>query len=169
MEKRIEKVRKAMMDYFGEDRRRIDHALGVARYAEEILRHEPGSRELVLATAFLHDIGIHEAERKYGSAAGNLQEIEGPPIARNILASLGYDKALVDEVCDIIAAHHSPGEVETDNFRIIWDADWLVNVGDELDLDDTENLKKSIDRIFMTPTGKALAGEVYLKRADTAG
>jgi hypothetical protein len=169
MEKRIEKVRKAMMDYFGEDRRRIDHALGVSRYAEEILRHEPGSRELVLATAFLHDIGIHEAERKYGSAAGNLQEIEGPPIARNILASLGYDKAFVDEVCDIIAAHHSPGEVETDNFRIIWDADWLVNVGDELDLDDTENLKKSIDRIFMTPTGKALAGEVYLKRADTAG
>jgi hypothetical protein len=166
MENRIENVRTAMMNYFGEDRRRIDHALRVAGHAKEILRHEPGDRELVLAAAFLHDIGIHEAERKYGSAAGNLQEIEGPPIARNILASLGYDEAFVDEVCEIIASHHSPGEVETDNFRIIWDADWLVNVGEELDLDDTENLKKSINRIFMTPTGRQLAGELYLGQGE---
>jgi len=166
MESLIEKVRTAMMDYFGADRRRIDHALRVAGHAEEILLREPGNRELVLATAFLHDIGIHEAERKYGSTAGNFQEIEGPPIAREILDSLGYDKVFVDEVCDITASHHSPGEVETDNFRIIWDADWLVNVGDELDLDDTEKLEKSIDRIFMTPTGKSLAGELYLKRGD---
>jgi hypothetical protein len=162
MDSRIEKVHTAMTEYFGTDRRRIDHALRVAGYAEEILRHEPGSRELILATALLHDIGIHEAERKYGSTAGNLQEIEGPPIAREILASLGYDRVFVDEVCDIIAVHHSPGEVETDNFRIIWDADWLVNVGDELDLGDTDKLRKSINGIFMTGTGRRLAVELYL-------
>ncbi len=162
MENRIDKVRKAMMEYFGADRRRIDHALQVAGYAEKILQREPGSREVVLAAAFLHDIGIHEAERKYGSAAGNLQEIEGPPIAREILSSLGYEQALVDEVCDIIASHHSPGEIGTDNFRVIWDADWLVNMGDEMDLDDTRNLQKTIEKIFMTPTGKGLAEEMYL-------
>jgi hypothetical protein len=162
MDNRIEKIRAAMMEYFGADRRRIDHALRVAGHAEEILRHEPGDPELVLATAFLHDIGIHEAERKYGSTAGNLQEIEGPPIARQMLAGIGYNAAFIDEVCAIIASHHSPGEVETDNFRVIWDSDWLVNVGDELDLNDMEKLRQSLDRIFMTPTGRRLAGELYL-------
>jgi hypothetical protein len=162
MEKRIEKIRTAMEEYFGEDRRRIGHALKVAGFAEKILQHEPGNRELVLAAAYLHDIGIHEAERKHGSTAGNLQEIEGPPIARRILSSLGYEKAFVDEVCEIIASHHSPGEVETDNFRVIWDADWLVNIGDELDLDDTDKLQKTIRKVFMTVTGRRLAEEVYL-------
>ncbi len=164
MENRIEKVRSAMEEYFGADVRRINHALRVAGHAEEILRHEPGDRELVLAAAFLHDIGIHEAERKHGSTAGNLQEIEGPPIAREILCSLGYEKAFVDEVCDIIASHHSPGEIDTDNFRVIWDSDWLVNIGDELDLDDFEALEKTIEKVFMTPTGKKLAKELYLER-----
>jgi hypothetical protein len=164
MERRIEKIRTAMEEYFGEDRRRIGHALKVAEFAEIILRHEPGNRELVLAAAFLHDIGIHESERKHGSTAGNLQEIEGPPIAREILSSLGYEKPFINEVCEIIASHHSPGEVDTDNFRVIWDADWLVNIPDELDLDDKEKLAKSIERIFMTSTGRKLAEEEFLSR-----
>lgn len=162
MESRSEKVRAAMEEYFGEDRRRIGHALKVAGFAEEILDHEPGDRELVLAAAYLHDIGIHEAERKHGSTAGNLQEIEGPPIAREILTSLGYGKEFIDEVCAIIASHHSPGEVDTDNFRVIWDADWLVNIPDEMDLSDADKLEKSIERIFMTTSGRKLATKEFL-------
>ena len=163
MDSRIAAVRTAMMEYFGADSRRINHALRVTGFAGEILLGEPGDRELVIVTALLHDIGIREAERKHGSSAGNLQELEGPPIARRILSSLGYDEPFIDEVCKIIASHHSPGEVETDNFRVIWDADWLVNVGDELDLNDKVSLKKSLQKIFMTSTGKRMAEKAYLK------
>jgi len=160
---RTARVRAAMEEYFGADRRRIDHALRVTGYASEILLHEPGDRELVLATAYLHDIGIPEAERKHGSCAGPLQEIEGPPVARGILEQLGYEEPFIAEACAIIASHHSPGEVETDNFRIIWDADWLVNLGDEYDVTDGEKVAGLIGRIFMTETGKRIAGETYHK------
>lgn len=162
MNGRIDKIRAAMEEYFGEDRPRINHALRVTEYARQLLDSEPGDRELVLATALLHDIGIREAERKFGSSAGPLQEQEGPPVARNILAGLGYDENFVLEVCEIIAAHHSPGEVETDNFRIIWDADWLVNLGDECDVSDPEKTGKLIANIFMTSTGARLASLQYL-------
>ena len=37
----------------------------------------------------MHDIGIHEAERKYNSSAGNYQELEGPAIAADILSDYG--------------------------------------------------------------------------------
>lgn len=164
MDHRIVQVRTAMESYFGTDSRRIGHALQVTDHARQLLENEPGNRELVLVTALLHDIGIPEAERKYGSPAGNLQEIEGPPVAREILKLLGYDEPFIAEVCAIIASHHSPGEVETDNFRIIWDADWLVNLGEELSFDSEAELRQAIDRIFMTVTGKFLAEQIYLKR-----
>lgn len=162
MQERLDKVGNAMRDYFGDDQRRIDHALRVTGFAEEILQHEKADREVVIAAALLHDIGIREAERKYGSSAGDLQEREGPPVARGILASLGFDKAVIDEVCEIVGAHHSPGEVDTDNFRVIWDADWLVNLGDEFDLRDHGKTRELVRKIFQTAAGKAIAERIYL-------
>ena len=160
---RIAQVQAAMEEYFGDDSRRIDHALRVTAYACQLMEMEPANPDLVVATALLHDIGIREAERKYGSSAGNLQESEGPPVAREILSRLGFNEPFINEVCEIIASHHSPGEVDTDNFRIIWDADWLVNLGDECDLSDQEKCGKIIAKTFMTGTGKRMAKEIYLK------
>jgi hypothetical protein len=117
----------------------------------------------VVVTALLHDIGIREAERKHGSAAGNLQEIEGPPVAREILAGIGFNEAFIGEVCEIIASHHSPGEVDTENFRVIWDADWLVNLGDECDLSDRSKTEEIIKKIFLTRAGRRIARQLYLK------
>jgi hypothetical protein len=152
-----------MEEYFGNDARRIEHALRVTAFACQLMEDEPAYPELVVATALLHDIGIREAERKYGSSAGDLQEVEGPPVAREILTRLGYAEPFITEACAIIASHHSPGEVDTDNFRIIWDADWLVNLGDECDLSDKEKCRKIIARTFMTDAGKSIAKAIYLK------
>jgi hypothetical protein len=163
MADRISEVRAAMEEYFGDDARRIDHALRVTAFACRLMEDEPADPELVVATALLHDIGIREAERKFGSSAGNLQEIEGPPVAREILARLGYAEPFITEASAIIASHHSPGEVDSDNFRIIWDADWLVNLGDECDLSDAEKCSKIIAKTFLTGTGKRIAKEIYLK------
>lgn len=162
MRDRLNKAGAAMRTYFGADRRRINHALRVTGYAEELLAREKGDREVVIAAALLHDIGIPEAERKYGSTSGDLQEREGPPVAREILASLGFDAHVIDEVCAIIASHHSPGELDTDNFRIIWDADWLVNLGDEFDVIDSGKTRELIRKIFQTTTGKTMAEQLYL-------
>lgn len=162
MRDRLDKVGSAMRAYFGSDQRRINHALRVTGYAEELLAREKGDREVVIAAALLHDIGIREAERKYGSAAGDLQEREGPPVAREILVSLGFDANVIDEVCAIIASHHSPGELNTDNFRVIWDADWLVNLGDEFDVQDSGRTRALIRKIFQTATGKNMAEQLYL-------
>lgn len=164
MADRIAQVQTAMEEYFGDDKKRIDHALRVTAFACQLMEEEPGTPDLVVATALLHDIGIREAERKYGSSAGNLQEIEGPPVARDILERLAFDEPFIDEVCRIMASHHSPGEVDTENFRIIWDADWLVNLGDECDLSDIERTKKIIEKTFLTRTGRWMAKQIYLKR-----
>lgn len=66
----------AMKNYFGDDEKRIKHALHVLAYAERILKQENGNPDIVIPSAIFHDIMIHEAERKYGSNAGRYQEIE---------------------------------------------------------------------------------------------
>ena len=110
------------------DQKRIDHGLAVLDYAEQIQAAEGGEPLIVRAGAILHDIGIHEAERKYGSSGGKYQEIEGPPIARKILAKYDLGKDVVQHICRIIANHHSAKDIDTIEFRIVWDADWLVNI-----------------------------------------
>ena len=151
-----------MKKYFGTDFKRTNHAIKVARYAEQILMKEGGNPLVVMGAAYLHDIGIHEAERKYGSTSGPYQEKEGPPIAKEILERLDIQKEMTDEICDIIGHHHSPREQETLNFQVLYEADWLVNIEEEGISKDREKVEKFIGKVFRTVTGKQLAEGLFL-------
>jgi HD superfamily phosphodiesterase len=152
-----------MKGIFGDDRKRIAHTLNVTRHAKLLLKKESGSVDVVIPAAILHDIGILEAENKHGSSAGPYQEQEGPPIARSIMGKLGIDEGTIDEVCSIVGNHHSPGKVDTLNFKILYDADWLVNLSDEHDCQDKEKLSRIINKVFLTDSGKKMAKKIYLK------
>lgn len=91
------RVLNEMMGYFGKDVRRINHALKVYGLASAIGRTEnldSQTIEITETAAILHDIGIPESEKKYGSCIGKYQEIEGPPIARVILENILVSVAL---------------------------------------------------------------------------
>ena len=153
---------RAMETYFAGDTKRINHAHRVTEYAEELLGQEGGDYAVIIGAGVLHDIGIKVAEEKYGSASGKYQEIEGPPVAREILSRIGSPPEQIEEICQIIAHHHSPGRVDTLNFRILYDADWLVNLRDEYDISDKSKLNNIIEQVFLTESGKALARQLYL-------
>jgi HD superfamily phosphodiesterase len=79
---------------------------------------------VILSAAYLHDIGIHEAEKKHGSSkADEFHEAEGPAVARSILEKLGAKEELINEVCDIVGHHHSPRSDDSLNFKVVYDAD----------------------------------------------
>ncbi|MCI5210093.1 MAG: HDIG domain-containing protein, partial [Candidatus Electrothrix sp. ATG2] len=123
-----DRVGLAMRKYFGEDIRRVRHAEDVAEQAEIIARAEGGGDMMVImAAAYLHDIGLREAERKFNSSAAQYQHSEGPPVAREILTQLQAEPELINEVCDIIGHHHAPRDEETVNFMVLYDADLIVN------------------------------------------
>ncbi len=153
-----------MKRYFGQDFKRIGHAASVARHAEQIVKVERGNPAVVLCAAYLHDIGIHEAERKYNSTAPRYQHREGPPITREILTRLRAKEDLIDEVCDIVGHHHHPRDEETLNFKIIYDADLIVNLEEKQKETKMESAKlaRIIDKSMFTDTGKKLAGKVLL-------
>jgi len=157
-----QKLLEQMEAYFGADKKRINHARNVMHFAEELLKREKGDWHIVIPAGILHDIGIKKAEEKYGSSSGKYQEKEGPEVARKMLLALGLKMEEIEEVCLIIANHHSPGKVDTPNFKILCDADWLVNLRDEVDTRDKDKLNAIIDKVFLTDSGKELAKRIYL-------
>ena len=153
-----------MKRYLKSDFKRIGHATRVARYAERIGKNERGNLAVILSAAYLHDIGIPEAERKHGSSAPEYQEKEGPPLARSILNKLKANEDLVDEVCDIVGHPHHPGPDESLNFKVVFDADLIANLEDKIKERpmETKRLTEIIEKNFLTAGGKKEATQVLL-------
>ena len=153
-----------MKRYFGTDFKRIGHATRVARHAKEINKIMQGNPAVVLIAAYLHDIGIKEAERKYKSSSATYQHQEGPPVAREILAKLGAAQNLIDEVCDIIGHHHQPRAEETVNFKVVYDADLITNIEEKHKENriDRQRLEGIVAKSFLTDAGRIVAREVLL-------
>ena len=82
----------AAAHYDAGDPRRVQHFIKVYGYCRLLGLSEgldTHTQNMLEATALLHDIGIHEAERRHGSSAGPYQEQEGPAVARPLLSAAG--------------------------------------------------------------------------------
>jgi HD superfamily phosphodiesterase len=140
----IKDVTNAMIEYFGRDVARINHALKVFGFSGTISRNEnltPDTIEKIEITALLHDIGIPNSEKKYKSSAGKYQEVEGPPVAREILQKLNYNTEIIERVCFIIGNHHTYSKIDDIDFQILIEADFLVNIFED------EMAEKSVSNI----------------------
>lgn len=167
-----ERVAIEMKRYFGQDFRRIGHATRVARYVEEIGKLLAGQPEppadynpaVAGIVAYLHDIGIKEAERKFNSSAPHYQHQEGPPVAREILAALGATPGLIAEVCEIIGHHHAPRPAESTNFKVLYDADLIVNLEEKQQESPSPpaHLAKVVAGSFLTGAGAQVAARIFL-------
>lgn len=161
-----DRVAMEMKNYFGTDFKRISHADRVARYAKEIGTGEDGDMAVVLTAAYLHDIGIKQAEARFQSSAARYQEKLGPPIARDILEKLGASPDLIEEVCDIIGHHHHPRSTETVNFRSLYDADLITNLQEKYQDSPPDEARMEAliaSNAFLTESGRELAKGVFLK------
>jgi HD superfamily phosphohydrolase YqeK len=158
-----ERVSCEMRAYFGDDEKRIRHADKVAQFAEQIARGEGADMAVVLTAAYLHDIGIKDAERLYHSTAAKYQEELGPLNARGILQGMHADEKLIEEVCDIIGHHHHPRPEETANFKALYDADVIVNIqeGDIEKPREPDKLGALIESRLLTASGRRVARDAF--------
>jgi HD superfamily phosphodiesterase len=158
----IHLVLNEMMTYFGTDAYQINHALKVYGFASTIGRTDKldaNSIEILETAAILHDIGIPESEKKYGSSMGKYQEIEGPPIARVILEKLKVAPAAIDRVCFLIGNHHTYTKIDKIDFQILVEADFLVNIFENSM--DGKMIESIYEKYFKTKTGISILETMY--------
>jgi hypothetical protein len=146
--------------YFKKDFKRIGRASRMARYAERIGKKEGGNLAVVLTAAYLHDIGIKEAEVRGNDS--NHDVAESSPVARQTLMKLGAREELVQEVCHILARNHRPQIGDPVNDRIVYDADLIIKL-EEREKESPKGSKvlaEEIESLLLTQTGKEVAREV---------
>ena len=92
----IAKLAALAIGYDAGDPRRVQHLMKVYAFSRLIGQREKldeQEQNILEAAALLHDIGIHEAERKHGSCSGKWQELKGPAVAAPLLDQAGADEA----------------------------------------------------------------------------
>ena len=145
------------MEYYTGDAKRIQHFIKVHSLARLIgVKENLSEHELYIleAAALTHDIGIKKAEEIYGRCDGSLQEQLGPDMAREMLTALGFDEDDISRICYLIAHHHTYTDIDGMDYRILVEADFLVNLYEDNAGEDA--IKSAYDRIFRTDTGKEL-------------
>ena len=144
-----------MMEYYTGDAKRIQHFIKVHSLVRLIgVKENLPEHELYIleAAALTHDIGIKKAEEMYGRCNGPLQEQLGPDIAREMLTALDFDDEDISRICYLIANHHTYTDINGMDYRILVEADFLVNLYEDNDGEDA--IKETYNRIFRTDTGK---------------
>ena len=122
------RVTRLLVDYFGNDFRRITHALEVLKYSEKIMENTEGyDYDIVVASALLHDIGIKQSEKVLGYNNGKTQEEYGPPVAEELLKGINFPPEKSIKVCEIIGNHHSRSRHDYIELKILKEADRIVN------------------------------------------
>ena len=62
--------------------------------------------------------------------------------------------------------HHSALCRITDEFKVIWDADLVVNIPELFENRSAEELDGKIEKLFRTGTGKKIAKKLYIKNRE---
>lgn len=142
--------------------RRIQHFIKVHSFAKIIGIGEGLDADMLYTleiATIVHDIGIRPAEEKYGSCEGKLQEQEGPAPAREMLSALSIDADIIDRVCYLVAHHHTYDQVDGIDYRILLEADALVNLYE----DHVPNtaVEAMLQNVFRTETGTKICREMF--------
>ena len=110
--------------------------------------------------ALVHDIGINPSLAKYHSSAGQYQQIEGPPLARRMLARYDIANDIVERVCYLVAHHHTYTQMDGLDYRILVESDFLVNLYE--DQSSVHAIQTALSRYFTTETGRWLLQTMFL-------
>lgn len=160
----------AMITYDRGDTLRIQHFIKVHDLAVTIGMLEAidsSTLKVLEAAAVLHDIGIHASELKYGNTAGPHQEELGPIEAERVFQSVNevlpddekYSEEEMERIKFLIAHHHTYSTIDSIDWQILVEADFLVNLFE--DDSPTETILQVRQNIFKTQAGTNILDEMF--------
>lgn len=155
-------IEKKMVDFYEGNVSDIEHFLKVHAYAALIGRLEhldEKTQNTLEIAAIVHDISCPLCREKYGSAGGDKQEKESEGLLRPFLAEFSLPEDILERVIYLVAHHHTVTGVDGDDYRILLEADFLVNAR-EGNLS-KEQIRAFYDNVAKTSAGRALFESVY--------
>lgn len=142
----------------------INHFLKVWAFAKTIGEQEglDDQTQLTLElAAVVHDIACPLCRQKYGNTNGKYQELESPPLVEDFFAGMPVEGDMAERISWLVAHHHTYTHVDSLDYQILLEADFLVNAGEGgLSRVAIETMRQNV---FRTETGIRLLDSVYLR------
>ncbi|MCU0600367.1 MAG: phosphohydrolase [Desulfobacterales bacterium] len=140
-----------MKKHFASDFKSISRAMRVARHAEKIGKAEGGNLAVILASAYLYDIG---GGSKTQSSA----------LARSIMAGLSASRELIDQVCSMIEGTEPSKGLERLNFNILSDALHIADLEEKHKEGQLsrEIINDVIENRLLTKSGRETTAQLFI-------
>lgn len=141
----------------------IEHFMKVWAFAKTIGEQEglDEHTQLILElAAVVHDISCPLCREKYGNTNGKLQEREGPALVAEVFAGSGLADSDILRISWLVAHHHTFTDVDGLDHRILLEADFLVNAGENGS--PKAAVRKARELVFKTQSGTRLLDSVFL-------
>lgn len=151
-----------MVDFYRGNLEDINHFIKVHAFAAligKLERLDEERQNILEIAAIVHDIACPLCREKYGNTNGAHQEAESEPLLREFLAEFCLPADVEERVIYLVTHHHTHTNVDGLDYRILLEADYLVNAGE------SERYAKAMDEyrthVFRTPTGCRLLSTMY--------
>ena len=133
----------------------------IAELAEEILDEEGGQPKVVFAATILGNLVLNS--QAHGEHSASAAQGDSPSaITRKVLADIGTEKEVTDQVCQIIENRINGTSSEELDSTIVSDALMLVDLLEKKALLDEAALERLVESKIKTEAGKRVAREQLL-------
>lgn len=152
-----------MIEFYEGNLHDVDHFLKVWAFAKTIGEQQlldKETQETLELAAVVHDIACPLCRIKYGNTDGKKQELESPALVKEFFSDLPISEEKARRISYLVAHHHTYTDVDGIDYRILLEADFLVNAG-ESGYSETA-IKNAKQRVFRTDAGKLLLDSIYL-------
>lgn len=156
------RITEKMIDFYSGSLHDIEHFLKVHAYAAAIGRLEgldARTQDTLEIAAVIHDIACPLCREKYGRADGSLQERESEALLRPFLAEFALERGMLERIVYLVTHHHTVTGVEGADYRILLEADFLVNASEQKL--SKAAITRAAETFFATRSGKALLKSIY--------
>src|SRR5210317_210851 len=139
----------------------LERSQKIAELVEEILDEEGGQPKVVFAATILGNLVLNS--QAHGEQSASSAQGDSPSaITRKVLADIGTEKEVTDQVCQIIENRINGTSSEDLDSKIVSDALMLADLLDKKALLEEATLERLVDSKIQTETGKRVAREQIL-------
>jgi len=139
----------------------LERSQKIAELVEEILDEEGGQPKVVFAATILGNLVLNS--QVHGEQSASSAQGDSPSaITRKVLADIGTEKEVTDQVCQIIENRINGTSSEDLDSKIVSDALMLADLLDKKALLEEATLERLVDSKIQTETGKRVAREQLL-------
>lgn len=160
----VSAVIQKMIEFYNSNLHDIDHFLKVWAFAKtigELERLDGHTLYILEFAAITHDIACPLCREKYNNTNGKNQELESLPLLEEFFDEFSLCEEDKSRIFRLVSHHHTYFEVDGPDYRILLEADFIVNAGES---EFSKNaIKNALNKIFRTYSGKKILSDIFLK------